>query len=339
MRGVSSFLRIFAFVTVLASLFPSPAVGQQPGPRKDKCTKHSRIVGGCVGNIANWPGFVALRVRNSDTRESAYICGGTLISNNWVLTAAHCVYKTFSKDRSERMLAPFSTWEFDKSPLNFTGIGELEAVVGPQNLNTVLPKNVRRIAAIFTHPKYDGDAKRGFDIALLQLASGPVHALMRLSSEFDADLAAGAPASGDARYLMVNGFGAQWPGMSVERLPRTASPAPANQEYFAAGSEELLEVTVPLVSQQDCQSAYGAARVGPAQLCAGAASRDSCQGDSGGPLVAFDKQGQPFQVGIVSWGYSCAAPDFPGIYTRVSAYGEWIRDYVADAQWIKETAR
>lgn len=49
---------------------------------------------------------------------------------------------------------------------------------------------------------------------------------------------------------------------------------------------------------------------------------DTCGGDSGGPLV----QGSALQVGIVSFGVGICNgnPKKPGIYTRVSAYADWI---------------
>merc|ERR1712216_536953 len=56
---------------------------------------------------------------------------------------------------------------------------------------------------------------------------------------------------------------------------------------------------------------------------------DSCGGDSGGPLVIRSGSGDA-QVGVVSWGESCAHGDFPGVYARVSAQYEWIREKVCE---------
>lgn len=55
------------------------------------------------------------------------------------------------------------------------------------------------------------------------------------------------------------------------------------------------------------------------------------QGDSGGPLMCLPPghsgHGSPrrwYQVGIVSWGRSCAAARSPGVYTQVSNYHSWL---------------
>ncbi|KAM9456748.1 polyserase-2-like [Clarias gariepinus] len=76
-------------------------------------------------------------------------------------------------------------------------------------------------------------------------------------------------------------------------------------------------------------------------LCAGflQGGKDSCQGDSGGPLVI--KQGfQWIQVGIVSFGYECALPNFPGVYASVSQYQNWINGIITANQpgFIKYTS-
>jgi secreted trypsin-like serine protease len=63
-------------------------------------------------------------------------------------------------------------------------------------------------------------------------------------------------------------------------------------------------------------------------ICAGQSGQDSCWGDSGGPLFAAS-QGGYIQVGIVSWGGGCAAPDRPGVYTRVSAIADFIQNATA----------
>jgi secreted trypsin-like serine protease len=53
------------------------------------------------------------------------------------------------------------------------------------------------------------------------------------------------------------------------------------------------------------------------------------QGDGGGPLVC-EKDGQWYQVGIVSFGIGCGRPNVPGVYTKVEAYEEWIERAVLE---------
>merc|ERR1712029_1001418 len=76
----------------------------------------------------------------------------------------------------------------------------------------------------------------------------------------------------------------------------------------------LQKVTVPFVDEETCKDAYGSSSITDGMICAGRKGKDSCQGDSGGPMVNMNGE----QVGVVSWGYGCAAAGYPGVYTRVS---------------------
>jgi secreted trypsin-like serine protease len=57
----------------------------------------AKIVGGAESNIKLWPSTIALY------RNSKFICGGTLISPSWIITAGHCLYKYEKKDKFFRM--------------------------------------------------------------------------------------------------------------------------------------------------------------------------------------------------------------------------------------------
>lgn len=65
-------------------------------------------------------------------------------------------------------------------------------------------------------------------------------------------------------------------------------------------------------------------------VCAGTqdGSIDACKGDSGGPLVCQDVNNVTYLWGIVSWGENCGKPEFPGVYTKVANYFDWISQHV-----------
>ncbi|XP_012288933.1 trypsin-1 [Orussus abietinus] len=89
----------------------------------------------------------------------------------------------------------------------------------------------------------------------------------------------------------------------------------------------LQEVEVPVMSLKDCRNtSYSPRMISDNMLCAGYpdGQKDSCQGDSGGPLVAEREDKRYELIGVVSWGNGCARPGYPGVYTRVTRYMDWI---------------
>lgn len=110
-------------------------------------------------------------------------------------------------------------------------------------------------------------------------------------------------------------------------LPSRDSAVPTNTPLFTSGWGKiswngptyifLRGVTVNKKNWDDCNSysAYNGALTSR-MICAAAPGKDACQGDSGGALV----QGNVL-VGIVSWGWGCADPKYPGVYTDVASVG------------------
>lgn len=86
-------------------------------------------------------------------------------------------------------------------------------------------------------------------------------------------------------------------------------------------ADVLMKVDVPVVSDKHCRNNYGDDEIADSMICAGypEGGKDSCQGDSGGPFMCNGEL-----TGIVSWGYGCAEPNYPGVYTQTSYFNEWV---------------
>lgn len=102
-------------------------------------------------------------------------------------------------------------------------------------------------------------------------------------------------------------------------------------------SDVLLQVKLSQVPNEKCAEAYkNFATIGHKQMCAGGKDgMDSCLGDSGGPLQALtlynERDARFVQFGIVSFGLkSCGTEGFPGVYTRVAYFMDWILDTMKD---------
>ncbi|KAK8405226.1 hypothetical protein O3P69_001653 [Scylla paramamosain] len=97
--------------------------------------KSSRIVGGEEATPHSWPHQVALFI------DSMYFCGGSLISNEWVLTAAHCM----------------------------DGARSVEVVMGAHNIRQNEPSQVTMTSTnFFTHEQWNSFNLKN-DLALIRL--------------------------------------------------------------------------------------------------------------------------------------------------------------------------
>ena len=142
--------------------------------------------------------------------------------------------------------------------------------------------------------------------------------------------------------VTVTGWGAIWDFQAFQNAVdvmagrRTVSERKLLNDEELQAPRKLHEVEVEVIDSGECKTVYQSLQVpafsiGDTEICATgpAGGKDSCFGDSGGPLVVAAGNDRGYaQVGIVSWGPQCGNPLFPGVYTRVSSFSNWIKENV-----------
>ncbi|NKB99971.1 MAG: trypsin-like serine protease [Pseudomonadales bacterium] len=92
--------------------------------------------------------------------------------------------------------------------------------------------------------------------------------------------------------------------------------------YGGSMVEDLQSVDLEIHANTYCHAQYE--NFDERMFCASKPGKDACQGDSGSGAFQQNRYGQLNLVGIVSFGYGCAFEQFPGVYTDVVSYREWI---------------
>uniref|UniRef100_A0A672J736 pancreatic elastase n=1 Tax=Salarias fasciatus TaxID=181472 RepID=A0A672J736_SALFA len=159
------------------------------------------------------------------------------------------------------------------------------------------------VSQVYVHSNWNRNSvSNGYDIALLRLSSSAsLNSYVQLGS---------LPPSGQIlphnNLCYITGWGRTSTGGSL--------------------SAQLKEAYLPLVDYKTCSSSgWWGSTVKNTMVCGGGGAESGCNGDSGGPLNC-QYGGKYYVHGIASFvsSWGCNYPQKPTVFTRVSAYIDWI---------------
>ncbi|XP_075997466.1 elastase-1-like [Genypterus blacodes] len=193
--------------------------------------------------------------------------------------------------------------------------GSMRVVLGDLILhNNHYTEQYRAVSNIYIHPEWNQNSiSSGNDIALLKLdPSVSLTSYVKLAAlpPFGEILPHNNP-------CYVTGYGRTSTGGSM--------------------SNRLQQALLPIVDHQTCTSSgWWGSTIKTTMICAGGGAQSACNGDFGGPLSCI-VNGKYYVHGIASFvsGMGCNAPQKPTVFTRVSAYIEWMNTVSGNGQFLK----
>uniref|UniRef100_A0A1B6LJF7 Peptidase S1 domain-containing protein n=1 Tax=Graphocephala atropunctata TaxID=36148 RepID=A0A1B6LJF7_9HEMI len=249
------------------------------------------ITNGKNSESREYPHMALIGYGNKD--EISWLCGGSLISERYILSAAHCSQSSKGVPKWAR-LGDFNV----KSTMDDSaGLAQSEEYEIIERIN---------------HPQYRSPSVYN-DIALYKLGKTVQF------NEYIRPICLQTEHQFPNTYAIATGWGrTEWGGKGSDILQKanlTITPRRQCSDAYRGAVGEKLSNGIRDASQ----------------MCAGDIEngKDTCQGDSGGPLQIRMKK--PYcmysQIGITSFGAKCGG-NKPGVYTRVSNFIPWIESIV-----------
>jgi len=238
------------------------------GERREvaSCLERVRIVGGGEAGCNEWPWQVGLLTRDGWGINSDPFCGGALINNRHIVTAAHCTHgKTVAK---------------------------IAVTIGDHNITATAMEPEQTWAGvekIIEHFGYDGGVLN--DIAVLRLAQEVDLSLFSPVCIPPTSVASSEEFAGENATAVGWGALEYGTGDYPDTLQELQDLLPIVPKADCVDNEHIFEDD--LHAGMFCAGGPGL-------------GIDTCQGDSGGPLTRQTSTGLYELVGAVSWGRNCA---------------------------------
>ncbi|XP_060805099.1 CLIP domain-containing serine protease HP8 isoform X1 [Amyelois transitella] len=253
-----------------------------------------RIIGGVNAALGQYPWIARLGYKVSDDPDLDWMCGGAIVTDQHVLTAAHCV-----------------TTPEDDYTLQYVRLGEHDDRQDPDCVRNICAPKIqdRKVKKATIHPLYNKPLFHN-DIAIIELDQPlDIH-----------------------NYVAPICLPRNEEQMSILKMGDMVTVAGWGKTNMTTQHRAniLQTLKLPVVDQNACSNFGSAFSMTDSEICAGAQfNRDACGGDSGGPLMkVFDTMDGPknFLVGIVSFGPTICGTTKPGVYTSVPHFMNWILD-------------
>ncbi|CAG9858892.1 unnamed protein product [Phyllotreta striolata] len=247
-----------------------------------------RIINGTDAELTEFPWMALLSSRQFGSND--FVCGGTIINERYVLTAAHCV--------------------IDKDSLVSVRLGEYDKNSPTDCYKDYCndPHQDVSIEEVISHPNFNEQTLEN-DVALLRVA--PIKFNQKnirpicLPTEGEPDLI-------NTRFLTLSGWG-------ITKAFGSTSSVMQKADILVVDIKEC-ETLYRNFEQKTIDE-----RV----ICAGGGQNSSyaCGGDSGGPVQAEERHNgvnRYVQLGIVSFGHSTCS--IASTFTSVKFFMKWILD-------------